>query len=301
MIYLTISMILIVVVLLCLTQRDIPLRKLYPQFTDGNSNFFKWHGMDVHFKDEGNGIPILLLHGTSSSLHTWDEVARLLKQKYRIIRMDLIGCGITGPHPEKDYSMEMHLRFINDFTDFLKLDKFIIGGNSWGGMLAWNFAALHPERVSGLILINSAGFKMGEIPMRFKLVQFRWGRRLLKKSTPRWVVRKGLKEVMYSSQIEKRMVICYQLLMLREGNRQAFIDFMMMRQQPKTALLTSIHAPTLLLWGRHDKLYPLSQAYLFQDQLINAQLKIIEKSAHTPMEERPSACAYEINSFINQL
>lgn len=219
MIYLALTVIVMVVVLLCLTQRDVPLRKIYPQFSDEDSNFFKWQGMDVHFKDEGNGIPILFLHGTSSSLHTWDGITKSLKTQYRIIRMDLIGCGITGPHPNKDYSLEMYLNFISDFTRFLKLDKFVIAGNSSGGMLAWNYAALNPERVSGLILINSAGFKMGEIPMRFKLVQFSWGRWLLKKSTPKWMVKRGLQEVIYSRPIDDRLIRRYQQLMLREGNR----------------------------------------------------------------------------------
>ncbi|WP_282160849.1 alpha/beta fold hydrolase [Ulvibacterium marinum] len=263
--------------MLSLTQSDVSMRKLYSRYTDNYSNFFKWRRMQVHFKDEGDGIPILFLHGTSSSLHTWDELAKLLKSKYRVIRMDLIGCGITGPHPKSNYSMEMYLSFINDFTHFLELDEFIIAGNSWGGMLAWNYAALRPKLLSGLILINSAGFKMSKTPKRFKLVQFKAGRWLLKKSTPKWVVKKGLKEVIYSDQIEERLTERYQALMLREGNRRAFVDLMMTRQQPKTELLASIKIPTLLLWGRHDKLYPLHQANLFQKQIRNAQLKIIEK------------------------
>ena len=282
-------------------QGDISLSKLYPLFTDEHSSFFKWYGIDVHFKDEGKGIPVILFHGTSSSLHTWDELTKLLKPKYRIIRIDLIGCGITGPHPKRDYSLEMHLNFISDFIDFLKLDKFIIAGNSWGGMLAWNYTALNPRHVLGLILINSAGFQMNKTPMRFKLVQSWWGRWLLKKSTPKWIVKKGLREVIYSRQIEKRTILRYQLLMLRKGNRQAFVDFMRIRQQAKTELLKSIDTPTLLLWGRHDKLYPLRHAYLFKDGLINTQLKIVEKSAHIPMEEAPSVCGYEIENFINTL
>lgn len=66
-------------------------------------------------------------------------------------------------------------------------------------------------------------------------------------------------------------------------------------------LLKSINAPTLLLWGRHDKLYPLQHAHGFKDRLLHVELKIIEKSAHIPMEEAPSVCSYEIKSFINTL
>lgn len=299
MFYLCIFSILMIAVLFNLKQADIPVKQLYPLFTDKNSNFFKWEGIDVHFKDEGKGIPIVFLHGTSSSLHTWEELTKLLKPNYRVIRMDLMGFGISGPNPQRDYSMTMYLNFINDFAQFLGLNKFVIAGNSMGGMLAWNYAALHPQSISGLILINSAGFKMHKIPARFKLVQFPLGRCLLKTSTPKWMVKKGLKEVLYSNNVKKKEIDRYQSLMLREGNRQAFVDFIRMRQPPKTELLSSIAAPTLLLWGRHDKLYPLWQAHQFEEQIKEAQLNIIEKSAHIPMEEAPLACCNEIRNFIN--
>ncbi|MGW9685094.1 alpha/beta fold hydrolase [Flagellimonas sp. 2504JD1-5] len=282
-------------------QHQISLRKQYPKHTDEDSIFFKWDGMQVHYRDEGNGTPILFLHGTSSSLHTWDGLTTLLKPKYRVIRIDLIGCGLTGPHPKRDYSMEMYLSFIDDFANFLGLHKFIVAGNSWGGMLAWNFAALHPEHISGLILINSAGFKMSKMPTRFKLVKSKAGRWLLKTSMPKWMVEKGLKEVLYSPKIEKSWITRYQALMLRKGNGQAFIDIVRMRQLPKTELLAAIKVPVLLLWGRHDKLYPLKQANLFLERIKTARLEVIEKSAHIPMEEAPSACAKGIDNFINEL
>ena len=300
MVYLFIVLISMIVVL-SQFQSNIPVDNISQKFTDEHSQFFNWQGLDIHFKDEGNGFPILFLHGTSSSVYAWNELTNLLKANYRIIRADLIGFGVTGPHPQKDYSIEMYLKFIDDFMAFLGVNKFIIAGNSWGGMLAWNYSALYPQKVSGLILINSAGFKMDKVPARFKLVQYCAGRWLLKYSTPKWMVKRGLREVVYSRKLDKKSVERYQLLTLRKGNRQAFIDFIISRQAPKPELLSTILSPTLILWGRLDKLYPLHHAHLFKERIPNAQLNIIENSAHIPMEENPSECSIMIKKFINAL
>lgn len=282
-------------------QPNISVDRICQRFTDEHSQFFAWQGLDVHFKDEGKGVPVLLLHGTSSSLHTWNALTNLLKTDCRVIRTDLIGFGVTGPHPQKKYSIETYLKFIDDFMDFLGIHEFIIAGNSYGGMLAWNYSALYPQKVSGLILINSAGFEMGKTPVRFKLAQHNVGRWLIKNSTPKWMVKKGLGEVVYSRRLDENLIDRYQLLTLRKGNRQAFVDFITSRQPPRPELLSSILAPTLLLWGKFDKLYPLHHAYLFKEQIPHAHLKIIDESAHIPMEENPSACSVKIEKFINAL
>ncbi|MEM7375549.1 MAG: alpha/beta hydrolase [Bacteroidota bacterium] len=282
-------------------QANISADEIRKKFTDERSRFFQWQGVEVHFKDEGNGIPILFLHGTSSSLHTWDDISDILKANHRIIRLDLIGSGITGPHPQREYSIDMYLTLIEDFATFLGLDEFVIAGNSSGAMWAWNYAALYPNKVSGLILMNSAGFNMQKVPLRFRLVQYRLGRWLLKHSTPIWMVKKGLSEVLYSKKPDRKSLERYQQLMLREGNRQAFVDVILNRQAANTALLSAIQAPTLLLWGRHDQLYPLSQAYLFQAQIPKARVEVLEQSAHIPMEEEPFTCSAQIQLFIHTL
>ncbi|MEM7373690.1 MAG: alpha/beta fold hydrolase [Bacteroidota bacterium] len=84
-------------------QANISADDIRKKFSEECSRFFHWQGVDVHVKDEGNGTPILFLHGTSSSLHTWDDISDSLKSNHRIIRLDLIGSGITGPHPQRDY------------------------------------------------------------------------------------------------------------------------------------------------------------------------------------------------------
>ncbi|RDY60758.1 alpha/beta fold hydrolase [Flagellimonas nanhaiensis] len=302
MIYVTIVFLLMVFAIGGQIQRDIPLEKLTGPFSDEDSKFFLWNGVQIHYKDEGKGEPIVLLHGSSSSLHTWDGLTKMLKSDFRIVRVDLIGFGLTGPNPKQDYSLEMYMDFINSFADHLGLPSFTIVGNSWGGMLAWNFAAQNPQRISSMVLINSAGLKMKTVPTRFKLVKTSMGRWILKNTMSKWMVKKGIKEVYHQpSKIDSELVERYQSLTLREGNRKAFVDIVLARKLPDINKLLKINVPTLILWGRYDLLYPLKQARRFKELLAKSQLKIIENTGHVPMEEAPLACGREIKTFIKSL
>src|ERR1035437_11101798 len=124
------------------------------------SQFVALGGMAVHVRDEGprsDSIPLVLLHGTSASLQTWDGWARALRGEHRIIRMDLPGFGLTGPSANNDYSIEAYVQFTLHVLDTLGVGRFSIAGNSLGGEIAWHVAAAAPERVSRLVRVQAAG------------------------------------------------------------------------------------------------------------------------------------------------
>jgi pimeloyl-ACP methyl ester carboxylesterase len=89
-------------------------------------------------------MPVVLVHGTAASLHTWDDWTDSLKKDYRVIRMDIPAFGLTGPHPDADYSIEAYVAFLGQFLDQLDIDSMYLAGNSLGGNIAWNFAASLP-------------------------------------------------------------------------------------------------------------------------------------------------------------
>ncbi len=101
-----------------LYKRDIPLEELKKQYTNEQSKFVIIDGVNVHYRDEGNkndSLPLVLIHGTSSSLHTWDSIVPALLNKKRIIRLDIPAFGLTGPHPVRDYSIAFYNHFIDSF------------------------------------------------------------------------------------------------------------------------------------------------------------------------------------------
>ena len=114
--------------------------------------------MEVHYRDEGYGQPIILIHGTGASLHTWDNWTKELKKTFRVIRLDLPAYGLTGPHPENKYTIPNYSDFLNKFVDSLKVNNFILAGNSLGGSIAWYYVTENEEKVVLLSLLNSGGF-----------------------------------------------------------------------------------------------------------------------------------------------
>jgi pimeloyl-ACP methyl ester carboxylesterase len=216
--------------------------------------------------------------------------------------VDLPGFGLTGPHPHRDYSLNAYTEFLNAFALHVGVKQFVITGNSWGGLLAWYYASQHPQKVNGLILVDAAGYKMSKIPKRFLACRYILGRWMLRHTMSKWVIRADLREV-YSDpgRLNNADVTRYVDLLLRAGNRQAFLDFVDKRERPNLKLLQHITSPTLILWGRLDNLYSVEDALAFQKNIPNAVIAIIENAGHVPMEEAPDVCAGHIREFLETL
>jgi pimeloyl-ACP methyl ester carboxylesterase len=286
--------------ILSLVKTDKTFEELATVYADGHSRFYKWKKINVHFKDEGHGIPLIFLHGSSSSLHTWDKLTPYLKNEYRIIRMDLPGFGLTGPHAQRDYSLAEYMQFLNDFTTHIEVSHFVLAGNSWGGLFAWYYSSQYQSKIIGLILIDAAGYRMSKTPKRFIASRHIIGRWILRHIMSKWIIKTGLKEAYgLPDLIDESTVTRYMDLTLRAGNRQAFIDFAMIREWPDIKLLSLIRSPTLILWGKLDSMYNVEQAFVFQENLSHAIVAIVENAGHVPMEEAPHICAKHICEFID--
>lgn len=122
------------------------------QYATPPSQFIEIDGTRIHYRDEGQGPVLVLMHGSRGSLHQWDGWARQLGARYRIVRFDLLAHGLTNADARQDYSSDRQLFLMHEFFDRLKLDRFILGGTSSGSTLSVRYAAVHPERVERLVL-----------------------------------------------------------------------------------------------------------------------------------------------------
>ena len=285
--------------------RDIPLEELKLKYAQAPSSFVALAGMDVHYRDEGesnDSIPIVLIHGTGSSLHTFDDWVNELKNDYRVIRMDLPGYGLTGPFPNRDYSINAYLDFIKQFLDEQAIDQCIIGGNSLGGQIAWRFTVNHPQMVSKLILINAAGYpsQAESEPLAFKAAKTPVIKNILTFITPRFIARSSVENVYADkNKVTEELVTRYFELTLAPGNRQAFIDRFSAIKTPDAHLqISNINHPTLVLWGDQDRLIPVENAERFHQDLPNDTLVILENVGHVPMEESPDQSLEVVRSFL---
>ncbi|MFM1756412.1 MAG: hypothetical protein RL621_1366, partial [Bacteroidota bacterium] len=142
-------------------EKDISREQLKSKYAQSPSKFIPVMGMQVHYRDEGNKedtTPLLFIHGTSSSLNTWDSLVKLMPNHKRIIRLDMPAFGLTGPNPENEYSYQYYSQFLYAFLNELNIKQCIVAGNSLGGGIAWHFALAYPKQVHQLILIDASGY-----------------------------------------------------------------------------------------------------------------------------------------------
>ena len=281
---------------------NVSVETLKKQYTDSNSKFISVDGLEVHYKDEGRGFPIVLLHGTSASLHTWDAWTKELIKNYRVIRMDLPAFGITGPNATNQYDLETYNRFLEQFLNQLKVDNFVLAGNSLGGSIGWYYASDHQEQVKQLILLDPGGFPSEKKrPLIFRLAEIPVVNQLLKHITPRSFVKDNLKEVYFDdSKISEALIDRYHQMILREGSRKAFIEKANLEVQDDTDRLSLVKAPTLIIWGEDDIWIPVGNAVRFMKELANSSLIVMEETGHVPMEERPAESVAHALKFIKQ-
>ena len=258
-------------------------------------------GLRLHVRDSGarEAPAVILLHGFGSSLHTWEPLARALSGEYRVIRFDLPGFGLTGVDPSGDYTDARSVQVLGALMDRLGLPRASLIGNSIGGKIAWNFAALHPDRVDKLVLISpdgfaSPGFEYGKKPQVPPLV------RLMRYALPVFMVRQSLAPAYGDpTALTDELVTRYYDLMLAPGVRGAMIARMeqVMLADP-VPMLRQIRAPTLLLWGEKDAMIPVANAADYLKSLPDARLVTFPDLGHVPQEEAPDQVSAEVRKFL---
>ena len=284
---------------------DIPVDSLKPRWAPFPSSFIPVEGMQVHIRDEGprdDPTPLVLLHGTSASLHTWDGWVGVLARQRRVIRFDLPGFGLTGPAPDNNYSLERYTRFVVATLDTMKIGRFVLGGNSLGGQIAWATALTYPQRVERLILVDAAGypFESESVPIGFRIARLSGINRLMETILPRAMIESSVKNVygnpaLVSSDIIDR----YYDLTRREGNRRALAQrFEQMKSGEWADRIPNLTMPTLILWGALDRLIPLENGRHFHLDLSGSQLKVFDGLGHVPQEEDPMRTADAVMNFI---
>jgi pimeloyl-ACP methyl ester carboxylesterase len=300
--------ILATLIVLSYYQKDIPVEKLIKKYANADSRFMPLMGMQVHYKNEGNqndSTPLILIHGTASSLFTWDSSVTILKEKHRIIRFDLPAFALTGPSPEKEYSMEFYEHFLDSFLIKLNIKQCILVGNSLGGNIAWRYTLKHPEQVVKLVLVDASGVPVYHQPkgaIGFKIASTPILSSFAKYITPKSLVIKSLHDVYGDkTKIKDWLETRYFDMLLRAGNREALVDrFKFNSKLDESEKIKKINIPTLIVWGDKDQLIPVENAYQFNKLIANSELDIMKGVGHVPMEEEPILFANRVSVFIDK-
>ena len=275
------------------------------------SDFIEVRGQLVHVRDEGprtDPLPLLLLHGTGASLHTWDGWASALRATRRVIRIDLPGFGLTGPfsgqYTPDDYRGDTYARFVLDVLDTLHVPRAVIGGNSLGGEVAWRAVTLAPQRFDKLILVDSSGYAFApdDVPLGFRVARIPLLNRLSEHLLPRAVVAASLRSVYGDpAGVSDELVDRYFELTLREGNRRALrLRLQQLQMGEQAGRIATLALPTLVLWGGRDRLVPPDNARRFAADIRGAKLIVFDTLGHVPQEEDPARTAAAVIDFLER-
>ena len=285
---------------------DVPVDALKARWAPAPSSFVALDGMQVHVRDEGprdDPEPIVLLHGTSASLHTWDGWAAALRSTHRVVRFDLPGFGLTGPDARGDYSDAAYVRFVLRMLDALRLQRVVLGGNSLGGAIAWQTAAAAPERVARLILVDAAGyaFQPTSVPLGFRIARLPLARSLMAHMLPRGVIESSVRNVYGDpGRVTPELVDRYVAMTARAGNRAALARRMtQLTPGQGTERLRTLKQPTLVLWGGRDRLIPPDSGRRFAADIAGSRLVVFDDLGHVPHEEDAQRTAAAVARFLD--
>ncbi|MEN9416655.1 MAG: hypothetical protein RI988_275 [Pseudomonadota bacterium] len=290
---------------------DRPVQTLVARWALPPSDFIDVNGQVVHVRDVGprqDPVPIVLIHGTGASLHTWEGWTQALQGQRRVISFDLPGFGLTGPfagrYTPDDYRGDTYARFVVDLLEALKVRRAVLAGNSLGGEVAWRTAVLAPERVERLVLVDASGpdFQPESVPLGFLIARVPVLNRLTEHMLPRVLVAASLSNVYgHPERVSSELVDRYFELTLREGNRRALtLRLQQFVRGEHAERIATIRQPTLILWGGRDRLIPPAVGRTFESKIPGSRLVVFDDLGHVPHEEDPARTVAPVRAFLTQ-
>ncbi|MEO1041632.1 MAG: alpha/beta hydrolase [Pseudomonadota bacterium] len=255
-------------------------------------------GATIRVRDEGpkDAPTLLMLHGFTFSLESWNQVAAELVGDYRIVRYDLLGHGLSGPDPQQRYAPTERAAFLGEVIQALELENPVLLGNSLGGLVSWRFAAENPDSVRALVLVspgafpfNGVGNEPAAVPATVSFFMHH----------PNKATVQATFENVYGSAATASEERVETTLAMMRGNGQAYVESLEEFTLPDPeADLKKLTAPTLIIWGEEDALIPPSDGPKMQSLIPSAKLLNYPSVGHVAQEEMPERLANDIRAFL---
>jgi pimeloyl-ACP methyl ester carboxylesterase len=268
----------------------------------------KIKGHTIFYIAQGEGEPLILIHGYGAGMWVWERQIEILSQSYRVYALDLIGHGFSD-RPRIDYTPDAYIHFLRDFMDGVGIEKATLIGNSMGGGIAWAMAIFFPERVEKLILIDcvppdvfdkvkndSFGTLVAikDIPLLPYLVI---GSR--SKNSIKWILEECISDIkLITPEILNRQ---YRLSKIKGTTWVLYSTFKNASDAGRLkGYLSCIDHPTFLIWGEWDLIFPPAVGEEIHHAIKGSRFEVIEKSGHMPMWETSEDVNQAILSFLRE-
>jgi 4,5:9,10-diseco-3-hydroxy-5,9,17-trioxoandrosta-1(10),2-diene-4-oate hydrolase len=248
------------------------------------------------------GTVVILIHGLGGSVENWMYNINTLAQHHRVYAIDLAGFGRSDKTSVLS-SFSKGAQFVNNFMEIQHINRASLVGHSMGGGVTLQFAIQFPDKIEKMVLVDSAGLGR-EIHLLVRLISLPFIGELLTRPSRRGTVQL-LKTYIYDPALitDELIELVYQLAILPDAQKsfllclRSGINSLGLRTDTIRSIidnLTNIVTPTLVIWGKQDKILPLSHGYLAEERIPNAELHILDPCGHIPQMERPE----DINKLI---
>ena len=261
--------------------------------TPKTDKFVTVYGAKIHYVEAGSGTPLILIHGLADNVAVWDSVIPPLAARFRVIALDQIGFG-RSDKPLFNYRVSTFVDFLDGFMTELKIERASLIGNSLGGWVAAAFALAHPERVERLVLSDAAGYAALPKTMDPRALH---ALRLASREDIRYLGPLTFHDKRFYQDIDlafKERVTAGDSYTVGQ-----LLDAMIRGDDVLDHRLQVIKRPTLILWGRDDKLIPLTFGGRFHQEIAGSQLRIIDNCGHMPQVECPNEFANAVLQFLS--
>ena len=264
----------------------------------------------IYYRTCGHGpIPVVFLHGFAAYHATWDDVAALFPSAaFTLFFLDMKGFGFSSKPHDGSYDPHEHAAIISGFIDEQQLSDFILVGHSYGGAVALmtllKVSKVSPSRIRGLVLISSSAYPQ-RLPRSLRWLRWPVIGRVVTSLPVRLVVKYTLSFVFYDqSLVDEKHISRYAKAYLPHMSyvlRQSAKQLIPADHASITASYRHIRVPTLIIWGRRDRIVSCRNAVRLRRDIPVSQLVLIDRCGHNPHEERPLETASFIREFIGTL
>lgn len=290
-----------------------PLQGTFPpeRLADPDSRFIQLKGLQVHYKQMGQGQPMmLLLHGFAASEFSWREVMLPLAQLGTVIAYDRPAFGLTerplkwmGDNP---YGAEFQVDMIWAMMEAKQVQQAILIGNSAGGTIATYAALQRPERVQALVLVDAAiyegGSSSGVMDWVLRTPQVQRLGPLLVRSVQSWGMNFARSAWHDPSKITPEIWEGYlKPLKANDWDRGLWEFTQAPHASGLSARLSKIRLPVLVITGDDDRIVPTQSSIRLARELPNARLVVIPNCGHVPHEECPTEFMQAVTDFLNSI
>jgi pimeloyl-ACP methyl ester carboxylesterase len=263
-----------------------------PQSAQESVKYSRVNNLNIHVCSAGKGTPLLLIHGFMGMIYDWRSNIPELGKRFSVFALDLPGFGYSEKPLSFDYTSSTYAEFIVSFLDLHNIKRVVLVGNSMGGQIALMICLKYPDRVSGLVLIDSGGYPQSVEFLPFRLLKVpvigEISMALLDRNIIRTMLRKG---IYYDGSLVNDEIVDVYNSVYNTANARKMPPRIMRRIMKDEANIAShlseIRCQTLIIWGANDKVISPSRAKQFHHDIKQAALLMVPEAGHMPHVEQP--------------